>query len=257
LDQFRNRVEALGDAFRIEQRSGNPGAKESRAGRRQRPIDGVQERSGARAVAEGPVDLERAKTGGIDHEMLRRLVRRETVDVLELASDRVAHVAEKPTRGGDRRRPSGQAEAVERGHVEVPLENFSGHARREGIGVGRGQRRTDRFGSCAVGPDEVFGVHDLARRERLETLAQGRPRLWTCLLPRQELTGRCVEKSRPDPAGHRRDRGDPSVGLTVELVRVVDRPGRDDTHDFAPHQPLRRLGIFHLVADRDTVAAAD
>ena len=76
-------------------------------------------------------------------------------------------------------------------------------------------------------------------------------------ISREELT--CGDVAEGDRAGGRRERhGGKIVGLALlEHRGVRDRAGRDHADHVALDEPLRRRGVFHLLADGDLVALLD
>ena len=105
---------------------------------------------------------------------------------------------------------------------------------------------------------------DLARLQHRELVGQRLEAVGPAYLGGRELAGREVEqRARPwcrSVGPCRRDRGQRQHErrLTgIEIVRVGQRPGRDDAHDLAFDDPLGLARILDLIADRDAKALLD
>ena len=167
-----------------------------------------------RAVSLRPVDLESAEARGVDargDRPARASVRR--VHVLESALDRFLNVREQPAGGGDRREPSAEAVAVERGDLEVSFQELGRHAGREGVRVARRHRaRARRRDAIPSGQTQVLGRERSHEARTRRGVRRGSPTR-SCPPPPTPRTRRWTRRGTPPPRrpGDDGDRGDPRV----------------------------------------------
>ena len=168
----------------------------------------------------------------IEDEPVVRLSDLHLPHVFQRMVQRRPDVIEKRTRGGNEVVLAGQAEPVERQHLEVPRQTVVGRVNGEGPAIVIAG--TQHFG-WMVAVERLVKL--LLRGERLDG----------------ELAGREVQK-RETESGN---------GRNVVVRRLVEESvlghgaGRHDARHLAADQSLRKLRILHLVAERGGLARPD
>ena len=252
-DQLFDRVQTATEGGHVGQRIGQPVGHQSRAHRRDRAIEHGQQRTLAAAVADRAGQLQAAAARFVDLHRRADAIRHQPVDVFQRTLLRFREIVEHGPGGADRLIVSHgrvEAKAVEPSHSKMLGQRLAG-------GVG---------GKRPVGP--LGRHHPLAeiRRQRLGRLAHqalGRgdashlvQQFASREAGRHETAGRQLHPSQPDRiAGG--DGGQIVALARIEQGVVGHRAGADHAGDFTAYEALGLLGIFHLIADRRTVAGGD
>ena len=251
-------VEAILDAFERDQRADQPGAEQTAAHRRDRPIDLVEQRPRPPAV------------GGLDHLQVPQRRRIDQQAVGAGPEGEVAHVREVGLLGiaevlherAGRRHGGGAAletEALQRLRLQLREQRparrlvFEGPRLRfgdAGVDAGAGEQRR--------GGGKASRREHFARPQHRELIGKRRTSVLARVLGRRELSGRQIEQRDAEPRRrlHRRERQQKRGLARLEIAGVGQRARRHDADDFAPHEALGLLRILHLFDDRDTKSLA-
>ena len=188
----------------------------------------------------------------VQHHRIGAVIPGGPVQVIERRPLRLAQVMQNGARRSHRRRPAAQSAAVQRQQSEVipqraarvirgeyPFLDLGPHEARRAV---RGRRRR-----------QVAGEQHLFRRQLLQ-----RPRHFRRIhLGHPKLAGRNVHVRHARPSPCRRHRRQVIVFVRPQQARIHRRAWCYHPRQFAPHQRLGQLRVFHLVADGDPVPLLD
>src|SRR6266446_3583152 len=244
-DERLDRVLALPDHLRIEERPEQPLAQEPGAHRRVRPVEGAEER---RAELEG---LDR---GRVDRHGVGGKEALEPRQVAEGLAVGVPQVREGARGRLEPDRHARQAQGVERGDLEVGAERLDTGPEGEGRGIAEGQHGAPRGQAVA----EALLLAERRRQEDLGRPADERrvDQLGAALAD-PELAGRDVREGEPERAPGLDERQQEVVGGALEEGGVRHGAGGDDPDDLATQELLAAAGSLHLLAEGNLLPRPD
>ena len=231
VDEGLHRVEPRVDVGRARERPRNPVAQRPGPHRRLRDVEHAEERRLLRDRL-ARQELQVAQRARVEHEPVARLAQLDFPHVSERVTQRRADIVEQSPGGGHEVGAPGEPEAVEREHLEVPRQAL--------------RRRVGRERPAVL----VRRPQDFRRGIALEGLVEGR-------LRGARLDGELARREVEQREGEAGDGRDVVAARLVEKPVLRHRAGRDDARDLAAHQPLGRLRVLDLVAERGGLAGAD
>jgi hypothetical protein len=258
--QLLDRVEAVLDAFELDERPQDPLAQQAGAHRAPGVVEDVEEGAPATAVGQALHELEVPAGHRVQDEGVVGPAGDKVRDVGEVALLGLAHVPQGGPRRADRAGEPLAAEGLQVGDAEVGEQLPAGPLGVEGPVLGRGPRDP---------PFRLRGVEEPAGQRRLapgqDLAGTGSP----------DLVTEAVEAARPLPLRDRElargglDPRDPEAlragleshdeGRLARLERGGLELGRrrDHPHHLALDHPLRDAGVLHLLAQGDPEALPD
>ena len=248
LGEQRDQIEPRLDPAAVHQRRADIGRQQSRARRRHRAVDRVEQAALARAVG-GLREFEAFARRRVDRHLLRGLGEAWGAQEGDRALGGMVEIGDETACRSERRAPE-LAEAVERGDVVQRLEP---RLPPSAVEIGAGAQHRRRFAKR-----RRFGRDRLGRREPCEFGTKAR----RIALDQLETPGRDVGGGDRDAARRFADRDAPVRGARIEQRLLGQRPRRHHADDRARDERLAAalLGVSRalgLLGDRDAVAGLD
>ncbi len=252
-DQDLHGVLPVRDRRRVEQRPEQPLAERPRAHRRGGPVDDGQERAAWGAILGVLEQLERRHCGRVQRHGVARVKTLEPGEMAERLTLGVAQVGQGRARRLEPRGHVRHAQAVERLDLEVRSEQLARRAKREPRRLPARHHHAARGETgpqARVLPARHEALGRPAKERRVEERRLVRPRAF----PGPEVARGHVDESHAERAAGAcpgpMQGEEIVVGCPLEVARIGQRAGRDDTDHLSPDELLALGGCFHLLAHR-------